>query len=794
MKTVSVVAVLALALASGAVRAAEPLTVNLALGTDGKYVADRWNPLQVTIHNPGSPFQAVLQVEIRTRSVEQEAPEPSTTCSRAIDVPAGKSTWDLGAPLPWLFSSATVRLVEGAPLLEKKFTSDSLGTQAGALTLVITNQADRLTALRESTSTSAFLTPRAASSLAWTYAAADCVVLDAFALDELPPHAWARLLEWTSSGGALLFTAPFLQANEQSQEVRDVIGCAVGSPAPLSTLGDLAGIFSAAPGLMPKSAPVLVSQPHWAEVLAAAGGKPVGLDRALGRGRVRAALVDPRGMTFATPDAQFAFSRRFWSKMLYGMRSNSLVEDLPGSMVPQEGRVQTLAIPLLIFLLAFVLVMGPINFLVLSRFRRRELMALTAPVVAVLFLIAAAFLAAVLHQPRSLVVSQTINYCSAGSPLWGELQMAGVLSAPTAPHDLVFPRPDTLVTELGNWGYFRPKPPLSLALDGQLTVQHFPVKRWSLRAFLAPGLIRCGTVEGRLKVGPDALTGYVENHLPIPLEDCYVIHKWNHMAVGTLAPGERKAVTLKLGAPSLSDYDWLHVEEGLTTQAFALAPQLWNTKLEGRRWELARAAEKQVETSFSEPVLIGWGGAPQAPPLADGLQNRAEEENLYLVRLPLDPAENTVVPLGASEAGVPYGVLDAGTWLLADPLDRARPSSSDTGPFMAVFALPLGPARGGKPQLKVQGRLTWAPGNTYMPKAHLDAFNWETRDWVQIGPNLTQNFSYTVSAPGRFLLGPRNLVRLRISALNDAEDKGSYYLRHSVKWLDVAYDGEGARS
>ena len=33
-------AVLALVLASGAVRAAEPLTVNLALGTDGKYVVD----------------------------------------------------------------------------------------------------------------------------------------------------------------------------------------------------------------------------------------------------------------------------------------------------------------------------------------------------------------------------------------------------------------------------------------------------------------------------------------------------------------------------------------------------------------------------------------------------------------------------------------------------------------------------------------------------------------------------------------------------------------------------------
>jgi hypothetical protein len=498
-------------------------------------------------------------------------------------------------------------------------------------------------------------------------------------------------------------------------------------------------------------------------------------------------------MTFATPDAQFAFSRRFWAKLLYGLRSTSLADNLPGSMVPQEGRVRTLAVPLLIFLLAFVLVMGPINFIVLSRFRRRELMALTAPVVAVLFLIAAACLAAVLHKPRSLVVSQTISYCEAGSPIRGELRMVGVYSVPTAPHDLAFPRPDTLVTELGDWGFFRPKPPLSLVLDGQLHVHHFLVKRWSMRAFLAPGLIESGTVEGRLQVGPDALTGYVENHLPTALEDCYVIHKWNHIAVGTLAPGERKAVTLKLGAPSLSDYDWLHVEEGLTTQAFALAPELWNTKLESRRWELAKAAGQQVEGSFFEPVLIGWGRAPEAPPLADGPQNLAEEENLYLVRLPLDPAEDAVVPLGASEAGPPNGVLDSGTWLLADPLERTPSFSSETGPFMAVFALPLGPARGGKPQLKIEGRLTWEPGKAWMPKAHLDAFNWQTRDWVQIGPNLTQNFAYTVSDPSCFLLGPRNLVRLRISALSETQGMESYYLRHSVKWLDVAYDGEGAK-
>jgi hypothetical protein len=75
---------------------------------------------------------------------------------------------------------------------------------------------------------------------------------------------------------------------------------------------------------------------------------------------------------------------------------------------------------------------------------------------------------------------------------------------------------------------------------------------------------------------------------------------------------------------------------------------------------------------------------------------------------------------------------------------------------------------------------------------HLDLYDWNQRDWVTVIPDLKQSFTQTVSSPARFLLPAGQVVHVRIAGPSESVETPDM-LYDGVRWLDVAYYGDGVK-
>jgi hypothetical protein len=395
----------------------------------------------------------------------------------------------------------------------------------------------------------------------------DCLILNNVDTSSLTPAQQAALESWVRQGGRL------------------VIGGGAGARKTVSGLGDRDGRLEsllplipgrevevdALPGLIGLGGgeavrvpgPFLVSVGDLAQgrTLAEQDGLPLVRERSVGKGYVDFVALDLATLPF---DA-WAGTMAFWARLI--LDSAAYPQDMPPDMSPRQMRADqmayalsnlpSLALPsvrgLTILLAAYVLLVGPINYLVL-RWRRRLHWAWgTIPLITALFS-GGAFGLGYAMRGTDLILNK-IAIVAAQPDGTAQVNAYVGLFSPSRQSYEIEVKGGGLLSSL-NPGYDPFGPAGSNSMGDMVFVQGDPgwvrglaVNQWSMQTFMVEeSWPDFGQVKGDLGFGDGALVGTVRNGTGQMLKDAVVAMGAQFTRLGDLAPGAEAEVRLDLSA------------------------------------------------------------------------------------------------------------------------------------------------------------------------------------------------------------------------------------------------------
>jgi len=644
-------ALLAVVLPAGIHAQEEGPSLQVQAGFDGYYRPDGWLPLLVTVANEGREVAGEVRV-IRDDSMGRRI-----VYARPVPLPAhSRKQFFLYVFGEGYIPQVTVELVEGGQVLRKQDVSLSAIQPGDALVGVVSSSPSTLNLLAALTTARGgrvFVTHLSLQDLppqgrAW--GSLDALVLDDVDSGVLTPEQREALAAWVTFGGHLV-VAGGLNAVQTAAGVADLLPVTVTGTRTVddvSALGEFAGIPLA------DSGPTVVAscQAREGRVLVAQGDQPLLVRRQLGSGRVTYLVLD---LTTA-PLRAWLGNEALWERLLLrdstprpnvGVRDGNALLGALASAAPLA-----LPSPWLVgcFLGLYVLVIGPLNYVILRRIKRTVWAWFTIPACIVLFS-AGAYLTGFQIRGRRVIVSQvSIIRAWAGQPVAGVDSYVALFSPRRGTYQvevegtpLVSRLPETYVTRMDTGS-------LNVQQGDPVAVRDLRVDVGEMRGFTAQTYVTASAVRADVRLDdstdPVRLVGTLTNEGAVPLEDCLLVLRNQTVTLGTIQPGQT-----------------VQVDEELGLGASPLFYELVNDLASGD------SAEVKVRRRQIAQALFGYGyEGPGVPFLDGGLRLIGWQEG---------------APLAVTVVGQRPAVRATSLWLVSIPLARETGSVAIPPGFMS---------------------------------------------------------------------------------------------------------------
>ncbi|HLO02847.1 MAG TPA: hypothetical protein VK191_07065 [Symbiobacteriaceae bacterium] len=385
----------------------------------------------------------------------------------------------------------------------------------------------------------------------------DALVLYRYQTERLNPEQRDALASWVAAGGTLLIGG--------GPEWKATLSPLPAGLLPVSVTGvgtaDLGALGTLAPGKgAPGAGPVSLATVTSGQILAEAGGVPLAVAKAYGAGRVLYLAADPGLAPLATWDGTGPFMASLlqiqpvlpWKDQ--GFRTQHMANPLQ-----QMGALEIPPLSLLFgVLVLYVVIIGPLSYWLLKRRDRRELLWVSVPILALLF-VGGAWLGSGGRRTGVLGSLITITELFPGTGS-GRLSTFVGLYSPSGER-LAVPVPaDSLVRPLNE--YDQTWRQGTINLSGQPTIELRNVTTYSLSSFALTKDVKLpeGLVLVDAKVEGNVLTGRLVNHLDQPVEGITLIRGGASTEIGAIAAGatsEPFSLDLSLvGRPNIPMEGW----------------------------------------------------------------------------------------------------------------------------------------------------------------------------------------------------------------------------------------------
>lgn len=442
-------------------------------------------------------------------------------------------------------------------------------------------------------------------------------------------------------------------------------------------------------------------------LITADGGEVLASMRSIGAGRV--VLIGP---DVATEDFRgWAGSPRLWARML---PTNALFEqffgggvpirqEMEGSMTGALGTIPALDVPpaelLLAVIVAYILLIGPVSYIVLRRVDRRELAWVTAPLLVVLFSACSYGIGRTL-KGSDVVLNQIaiIRGTSEGSSATVDT-FAGIVSPDRSTYDLSVDA-DALLGRLARQDGVRPAP-VQLEQGQPARLRGLSVPVFGFEAVRATGVVEhTGALAVSWESRNGAVVGVVTNTSDDALEDVAFVSTAGGERIGDLAPGASAEFTLpgtNFNGSSAADqvYGFGGFGTGDEEQRVITLRRQVIDGLVG----FASMGPAGIDVGRRGPYLIGWhDDAGPMPVTVEGLQARTYTSAVEVlsVRPTIASGQVTIAPHqmgihvieteGDANPGGP-GMMTLGdgsaTYSISLPLDAAGLSASEVSILVA---------------------------------------------------------------------------------------------------------------
>lgn len=623
----------------------ERIKISVRAGFNNEIKEHHWVPVRVTLTNHGAPLEGSVFVQLNDGGYSEWA----GTAEEYVELPQG-ATKEVTLVLPSERLQAGQKVVfasEGKKAAEAKITANWVGSDTLSVgVLASSDETGRFLSGLAHMDMSVFpLTSEELPEVGIALSGLDVLVFNNYSAETLNANQVEAIKRWVAAGGVLILGGgpEYKKAGQAFQELSpvDVTGTTtVDAIRSLQQKASGAELAFESPLTLSKA--TLKSE---AKALVAEDDLPIIATRSWQEGKV---IYTAYNLTVA-PLNDWQGNAPLWENILSNSRSNvvqSSYHSHPWSLMEAVNYIPSLQLPsigiIVLAFLIYVLIVGPIVYLVLRRWDKRSWAWGVIPLSAVL--VAIGIYAYGTGVRGNNVMVHNVNVLKIHRGGAAELRGAIGLFVPDGgTYDLQLPQ---AVTGWPAKQDFSPSDPsdtdqnrVRITPDGtDITFKN--VEFWSMRRAYVEGQVDIGQVVADLSPEGDRLVGTVTNKSSLDLYDVHLLSGDRMREIGTLKAGATKEVDVEHGSPSYSSGGYAY-EQFIQFQ-------------DGYEREDGLLRYVQYEAypfmpSQSEVQLVGW---TEQPVYESSVNNEpSEQHSLSLVIVPLHVkagADGTVVwPKGA---------------------------------------------------------------------------------------------------------------------------------------------------
>lgn len=369
------------------------------------------------------------------------------------------------------------------------------------------------------------------------WGALDRVVWQDVDADRLSPVQLVALRGWVAGGGRLV-----IAGGTTGPKTLAAFPDSLLPYRPLTTTDVPAASLSGILGDLPSGAtelPALSGELIDGRTLATVGGRVVAAERAYGAGQVTLIGFDPTAAWIV--DSKTAQS--LWRRLLPPRLSGGLTFADDSMLVSAVSQLPSLALPpiggLIVLLATYILLIGPVNYLVLHRLQRREWAWLTMPVLVVVFTVFAYGFGTALRGNDVIVNEVAIVHGAAGTTDGTGQIYLGVFSPSRGKYQLRVPGGALLSSPINGdiFGSTGAASQLDVLQGDPARVRDLEVGFGSLRTIRAETAVDVPLVQTDLRLEDGRLQGTVTNASTGVLQHTAVVLGGTVALLEDLAPG-----------------------------------------------------------------------------------------------------------------------------------------------------------------------------------------------------------------------------------------------------------------
>jgi len=529
------------------VAAAGGLTMTARVLLQGHTRVGSWMAISIQLQNDGPAVTGELRMDGGSTS--------ATRFSMAVDVPTGaRQTYTLHTQAPVFGHTVEVDLIQNGSTITKQ-TVSYLVHDAGQLVVGVVAEKPQavvgeLSLPTSATGSAAVIVPLTVADLpdrVEGWGALDRLIWQDVDSNTLSKDQLAALRGWISGGGRLVIVGGTAGLATLSAFPDDLLPY-----RPTSTVDLDPSKITTLIGALPNGAatlPALAGDLAHGRALATSGDRVVAADLAYGSGDVTLIGFDP-----TTPWlAQSKTIEDFWRGLLparTGGDGSTFSDD--SQLLGAVQQLQSLALPpiggLLLLLLAYILIVGPINFSILRRIDRRELAWVTVPLLVVGFAAAAYGYGSVLRG-SDVIVNEVAIIRGAPDTTEGRAQdYFGVFSPSRASYQVEVPGGALLAAPISGSDPFGSTSGVLDVIQGDpAKVRDLSVGVAQLRTVRAETATTVPKMRATLSLNDAGLTGSFENESDQTLEQVSIVLGGSVVVLGDVAPHATVPVTLRIG-------------------------------------------------------------------------------------------------------------------------------------------------------------------------------------------------------------------------------------------------------
>jgi hypothetical protein len=633
--------------------AASELQLSVRTGYDGMVRPGSWAPVEVNLANAGPNVSGNVQLSvIRRGGGTNSNAGASVDYTVPITVPEHSSKrFSTAIYVPPFFDQLQVRLISGQQTLVRQDVTIQRTDPSQVLCGVLATDPSAFDSLSGLTVSDGKRQPHLVAldlpdlpTNPQLLSTLDCLIVSDYSTRGMTSLQQSALSSWVGNGGVLTIGTGPNGAATLAGLPSDLLPASIDGTVSLRSLTGLANFFS---GSADPTGPWLMANLKIGDgaVLASDENQPLVVVGRRGKGAVFMLALSPA----QAPIRGWDGDDHLWSYILSFVPippaaiSTLYRSEFGWGRVPREALTQggtgsgPEAFWLLGALVLFAVVIGPVNYLVLSRLGRRELALATVPIIAIAST-AGALVYANDHRQGDVVVNQvSIVRTWDGSGIGQLHSFVGVFALHSQHYEVTIPA-NTLLSSTAypfQGQFARTVPNVKVLQTSAPEAQGIDIDPGTLNNFVLDGHFHVdGKVRATLKLDNDRLTGQIMNGLSATIRNAAIVAGTSVQPIGDLKPGASHDVDVRLGASS---------PVGFQDNAQIVDKLFPGTSHEPNahhdvRYDILSAALNPAQ-SFSGQVemsgvdLIGWLGDPIDPVSDSDTGRLSHQQTVFITNL-----------------------------------------------------------------------------------------------------------------------------------------------------------------